>query len=194
MPTGYTHQIKDGITFQQFALGCARAFGALITMRDDPSDAPIPDKFEPSDYHAKAIADAQAKLSLIQSMPEQQCENEAVKEYLDACERNQVRRWEYTDLRNKYNAMLAEAVKWEPPTTEHIKLKEFMLQQIRESIDFDCNESYITDPEKLSGSEWRTEQLAHLNKSVAHHTEENRKEIDRATSRTEWVSALRASL
>jgi hypothetical protein len=47
MPTGYTAPIADGMTFEQFALGCARAFGALVTMRDEPSDAPIPERLEP---------------------------------------------------------------------------------------------------------------------------------------------------
>lgn len=40
MPTGYTDAIKDGISFNQFILSCARAFGALITMRDEPSSVP----------------------------------------------------------------------------------------------------------------------------------------------------------
>jgi len=60
MPTGYTYPVVEGkITeFSDFALSCARAFGALITMRDDPHDTPIPETFEPSDYNAKKLAEA----------------------------------------------------------------------------------------------------------------------------------------
>ena len=47
MPTGYTAPIKDGISFNDFMWGCARAFGALIMMRDDPPGTPIPERFEP---------------------------------------------------------------------------------------------------------------------------------------------------
>ena len=47
MPTGYTCQIETGITFEQFALNCSRAFGALSNMRDDPSGTPIPNKIKP---------------------------------------------------------------------------------------------------------------------------------------------------
>ena len=45
MPTGYTADIQDGkiTTLREYALSCARAFGALIMMRDDPHDAPIAD-------------------------------------------------------------------------------------------------------------------------------------------------------
>ena len=58
MPTGFTCDIKDGITFERFALNCARAFGALINMRDDSLDAEIPDEIKPSDHHVKALAEA----------------------------------------------------------------------------------------------------------------------------------------
>ena len=61
MPTGYTHDIPAGITFRQFALNCARAFGANIAMRDDPADKPI-EVYEPSDYSAKAITKATNEL------------------------------------------------------------------------------------------------------------------------------------
>src|SRR6056297_1005549 len=63
MPTGYTHQIKDGISFEKYALGCARAFGATISMRDDPPDAEIPEKFDESDHHLEKIKEAQDNLN-----------------------------------------------------------------------------------------------------------------------------------
>jgi len=69
MPTGYTATLMEkNQTFPEFIMGCARAFGALIMMRDDPNDATIPDKFEPSDYHAKGIIKAREKLAKLKAM------------------------------------------------------------------------------------------------------------------------------
>ena len=62
MPTGYTAAVKDGITFEQFAWSCARAFGALIDMRDSPTGAPIPQRFEPSQYNAVEAEKASAEI------------------------------------------------------------------------------------------------------------------------------------
>jgi hypothetical protein len=194
MPTGYTCAIKDGISFQQFALGCARAFGACITMRDDPSDAQIPDKFEPSTHYAKLLQDANNKLAELEALTPQECEDAALKEYLDGCEQNAVRRQEYADLRMKYEAMLACAQEWVPPTPEHQGLKDFMIQQISESIRFDCNDEYITAPTKKSGAVWLSEQIKSTKKRIASYAEENDQEIERARSRTDWVNALRNSL
>jgi hypothetical protein len=67
MPTGYTAAIKDGISFQQFAMACARAFGALVMMRDEPSSAPIPD-FQPSNFHVEHLELARAELARLQAL------------------------------------------------------------------------------------------------------------------------------
>ena len=64
MPTGYTASVADGrvTEFAPFALQCARAMGALIMMRDEPHDAPIPERFEASDYYSKSLAEARERL------------------------------------------------------------------------------------------------------------------------------------
>ena len=65
----YTYELVDKkLTFPQFAMRCARAFGALIEMRDDSMDAPIPDEFSPSDYHVKAKAKAEETLKRLRSI------------------------------------------------------------------------------------------------------------------------------
>ena len=59
MPTGYTDRIYRGVetSFRTFMLECARGFGALVHLRDEPG-APIPDVIPPSDYYAVALAKA----------------------------------------------------------------------------------------------------------------------------------------
>jgi hypothetical protein len=118
MPTGYTDQIKDGISFEEFAWGCARAFGALIMMRDEPADAPIPE-FKPSEYAQKVIAESEARLSELQSMDEQQIAAASIAEY--EREYKQVEKWnqDKSELRDKYAAMLSKVLAWNPPTPEH---------------------------------------------------------------------------
>src|SRR6185437_5714856 len=71
MPTGYTYPVTDGkITqFNDFAMSCARAFGALISMRDDPRDAPILDEIKPdTKYYDDRIAADTKRIDEIQAM------------------------------------------------------------------------------------------------------------------------------
>jgi len=82
MPTGYTAAVQDGTikTLSEYAMSCARAFGATITMRDEPSDAVIPDEFTPSPYHKDAIVRAKEDIDAWSEMTEVQ-RDEAYGEY-----------------------------------------------------------------------------------------------------------------
>jgi hypothetical protein len=68
MSTGHTDKIKDDITFEQYTLGCSRAFGALIHMRDLPRDAEIPDSVEPSNHYSNKLEETRKKLTHLKKM------------------------------------------------------------------------------------------------------------------------------
>ena len=194
MPTGYTHKIKDGQTFEAFVLGCARAFGALVTMRDEPADAVIPEKFEVSDYHEKEIAKAKQRAAEIESMSFDDVLKACEAEHIAALASWQKRKAEDTDLYNKYNAMLAEVLNWEPPTPDHVKLKEFMVEQLQTSRKFDCGLEWDKEPKAFMPSEWIARELAAVRRNIEYHSEAHAKEIARVESRNKWISALRESL
>lgn len=196
MPTGYTACIGDDATFEKFVLGCARAFGALVTMRDDPADAPIPERFEPYDYHAKAIKEAEATLRELDGMPLDEAERRANADYAEALKRNREMIQRNDDLRAKYTAMLKQVNEWQAPTPDHEGLKKFMREQIEQSIDFDCsNEYYLRNaPTKLTAMEWRSKQVEKARRDIAYHSKEHAEEVGRAAGRTDWVKALRESL
>ena len=62
MPTGYTEDIYNGkdVTFKDFALKCARAFGACVHQRDDDANDP-PKLREPNTgYYEERLKKAKA--------------------------------------------------------------------------------------------------------------------------------------
>lgn len=196
MPTGYTSDIYEGkdITFRDFALQCARAFGALIEMRDHPMDAPIPDEFKPSDYHQRKLTDARNVLAAAQGWSDEVAERLAHEDYM-------ARNRAWTDRRDaalerevRYNAMLAKVEAWQPPTEQHVELKSFMVQQITESMKFDCSMTYDEEPLPLTGDEYRRATMARALKDIDYHTEQYAQDVERAEQRTRWVKALRESL
>lgn len=195
MPTGYTAAIKDGITFEKFALDCARAFGACVSMREEPSDAAIPDVFEPSDYHLKKMAAAQERLSMLEQMTEAAANRSAHKEWDEAETRRAMAIAEKGALRAKYEAMLKKATEWVPPTPDHKGLSDFMIEQIKSSLDWDCDTSYYDKPTpRLSGAAWLTQAKEKEARDIEYHRKNYAEEVDRCASRTEWVRALRAAL
>lgn len=194
MPTGYTADIEKGITFPQYVWRCARAFGALVTMREDPTDAPIPKRFEPSDYSAKALVKARKERERIVGMSNAQAEAAAADECAKEQTAYQERVAEKRALRAKYLAMRAEAKAWTPPSPAHEEFKSFMIDQIDRSMDGDCDERYMDIPVPMSGSAWRAKKIASLDRDIQYHHDENAKEIARTETRNVWLLALRASV
>jgi hypothetical protein len=191
MPTGYTHKIKDGQSFNDFVLGCARAFGACIMMRDDPQDAPIPERFEPSDYHVKELAKAKEQLIILSQLTAEDAEQKARYEYQAELARYNERVLENNNQNAMYAAMLERVKSWGAPAT-HVGFKKFMIEQIESSMRFD---DYAPDPPKqLSGKAWASKEEAKVLRDISYHQSENAKEIERTEGRNKWIKDLRDSL
>ena len=195
MPTAYTADVQSGkvTDFKDFAMQCARAFGACITMRDDPNDADIPDQFEPSDYHLNEVAEAKKELARLASMTDEQKSISALEAYNIDCKVVLDRQQLQEAHRARYEAMLKAVEAWSPPTNDHVEMKRFMERQLRESIDFDCR-PYGSGAVRMSGSEWHDGAIAKARRDIEYHTNKYAEEVERCEKRTEWVRALRASL
>ena len=196
MPTGYTADIKDGESFEDFAMHCARGMGACVMMRDEPAGTPIPEKFEPSSYHTKALKAAEKALSSLKVLTPEQQEANSTGVFNKAMAENEKRIRESMDLREKYNHMLSLVEAWDPPSEDHAYFKDFMADQIETSIEFDCNDGYYLNnkPQLLSGTEWAAQETERALKDIVYHTEEHRKEIKRVAARNKWLKDLRDSL
>jgi hypothetical protein len=140
MPTGYTAKIAEGMTFREYALGCARAFGALIEMRDEPNDVPIPDEFKPSDYHLDKFTEQRNRLAEFEGMSDHEANEQSKAEYMRALGYHHEGIKKDNALREKYERMLKEVEAFTPPSPEHAEYKEFMRSQIVESMRFDCGQ------------------------------------------------------
>lgn len=195
MPTAYTADVADGkITdLRSFALQCARGMGALIMMRDEPWDAPIPERFEPGTYNAERLAEAKELRQHLYNMTNSEADEDAKAEFEEKAAAKAKWLADKAERRARYNAMLAQVEQWEGPPEG---LKEFMLDQLRIGRDGDCpdNDRYYDEPVALTGSEWRRLKLEKVADDIQYHAAENAKERERTESRNGWIARLRASL
>lgn len=194
MPTGYTAKIADGMTFEQYALGCARAFGALVTMRDEPASTPIPERLEPDTYYQKALEASQMELDRVMSLTAAEIVIEAEKCYLSAHESWAKRRTDRAALREKYEAILRRVRAYVAPTPDHVGYKEFMEKQLVDSIAWDCSDSHDDEPQRVAPAKWIADRLEDLRDEVARRETSAREEVERTHKRNEWIKALRDSL
>lgn len=194
MPTGYTANVKDGISFEKFVWQCSRAMGAMIMMRDEPSDAPIPERFEPSDYNEKRHKEAIAELERLQTLTPQQVQAECEADYVESEHGKEKRLAENEAQLAAYEAMLRKVKEWMPPTKDHDGFKEFMASQLSESIKFDDSRDYLKPSEMPNSDKWLAEKIAIAHRDIEYHSKAHGEEVARTEARNKWLAALRDSL
>jgi hypothetical protein len=191
MPTGYTYAIEEGCSFEEFVWGCARAFGACIMMRDDPADKPVPDEFQPSDYHSKAGTEAEKELERLGSLTKDEIEQAIKTEREEVIAENTRRALENDRKKARYKAMQERVKAWEPPSSDHVEMKKFMLQQIEISLP---EEPYQQPLPLCNPVKWLAEKKAKAQRDLAYHHKEYARELERTQGRNEWIRQLRVSI
>lgn len=196
MPTGYTHMIGEGASFEEFALETARAFGALIHLRDEGKVTmeKILEKPEESSYHKNRIQEAEKELEefLATDVEELQNQWEVSRQARIDGLMNDIRKRE--ELKRKYESMLERVERYVPPTPEHVGHKKFMKEQIEDSIKFDCSggycERYIIEIEEEKFHEWYEAKLKTLRDTIEYNKEALEKELKTNSERHQWVVQL----
>ncbi len=197
MATGYTAEIEKGISFQEFVFKCARAMGVCITMRDDSLDTPIPETFEPDNYYLENLKKAKSELTKVEKWDEKVAQKHLESDYKtnqkyhsDAIKRKH-------ELLLKYKTMLAKVKEWQPPSPEHNDFKQFMIDQIEDSIKWDCDIDYhqkqLNKP-KQKAEKYKQFNIANLKKDIIMYEKRYKEELERTTNKNIWLKQLRDSL
>lgn len=199
MPTGYTADLYDGkeVDFPTFVLTCARAFGATVLLRDSSiSVLPTEENVKEGDYTQEKLEAAKAKLDRFIHMEDAELERltqEANEEARVALEKS----LEENERRSTaYLGMIAQVEAWTPPSPDHEGLKEFMLEQLRDSLKHDCHEDdYIRRwHPQYTTRQFRANQIDSAARDIAYHREQVGKVRERNEGREKWVRDLRKSL
>lgn len=195
MPTGYTQHLldaKEPMKLRDWALLCARAFGACVTMRDDDLSIPAPKSLKPSTYHAKEIAKARRELKRLTSMSDAQRATYVKRERAKRTKRFQgYINSERTEIA-RHDAMHDQVEAWNSPP-EMTELKAFMLEQIR--ISRPTGSSYWHDEmERINKTDLHAADVAKAKQDIEYHTKEHAAEVQRTASRNAWLKVLYTSL
>lgn len=194
MPTGYTADVADGKVkdFRTFALRCARNFGACIMQRDDSTDT-LPELRKEAEYYTIALAKARKRVAELATMTPTEANAAAERAYQTILKSNEGYAENRRTTRERYEAMLAEVVIWQPPTPDHEGLKKFMEKQLVESIDFDT--AYVDKPPaKQTGAAWLASERQRARDDLTYALKTLAEEKERVAKANEWITALYTSL
>lgn len=200
MPTGYTGKIYEGkteVSGKDFIKSCARAFGGLMHMRDEDSDAPwtLVDVDSQIKYSQDSLARSIDRLNKLDAMTD-----EEIAETIEASYQNQIKEnaeavIKQKDLKARYEKVLKEVEDWQPPTDEHISVKEFAIDQLKKSIDYDCDYSYYEKPvTKQTVEEYKTMMSKILNEGIDRDKKSIKEAVKRVEEKNQWILKLQKSL
>lgn len=182
MPTGYTYKIEEGCTFEEFLWHCVGAFGSAgLHHYYGVGNGVAPDEFKPdTEYDEKKANEAKKRLRDLVKMTPPQIAKQAEKAWV----KNKEATKQYSENRARayrsFESMKAHVVAWKPPTEDHKRLREFMLEQ----IDLDLRQGPVTakdfeSQETLAPAKWHAEQVMDAAKGLVNATEAIAKERER---------------
>lgn len=195
MATGYTMEIAEGkkVTGEEFIIKCARAFGACISMRDDSLNKPIPPYFEADKYYSNRLETLNKELDLLRSLSLEEVQNKIEKENERISKSNLATIENKKKLMERYLKTLSEVTKWQPPTEEHVKLKEFAIEQLENSIESDCKMHYMEELITVSPKEYIANEIKWCLTDIEYATKRQKEESDSLAKRNKWIEDLRNS-
>ncbi|MBI4918478.1 hypothetical protein HY837_01000 [archaeon] len=192
MPTGYTSIIeeKKDVTLEEFIKRCSHAF-----LRSDSIDEELPDEIFPSsDYHKVEYAKEKRKLKKALAMNLDEAEREAEIAYQTDRKYYEQALLEHQELKERYQGMLKQVKAWKPPTKRHQPLRKFMINQLEETIQHDCSNSWLTEPKKISAAQYKRNLIIRTKDAIKYHKENWAEEVRKAKEANEWVQALKQNL
>lgn len=192
MPTGYTYKIEEGnVSFKDFAMDCARAFGAMSHLRDIGRDTPYTPK-KVSEYHPKEVQAAIKKRDTLLNMTADTIQAKCDADFASAMKDWEASEKKRVEILGRYQAMLARVVAWNPPTPDHTGIKQFMIDQINL-----CLPDFVHPREKpapVAPGEYFRHAMDSILWDIDYHTKRANEEANRASSDNEWVKKLEESL
>lgn len=196
MSTGLTHKIQDGsnMSLRSFVLDCVKQFGAgYFASEQGTKNLPL-DKapvLEPSNYHSKKLEEFECAYNKWQ---EEKKDLDKLKcEYLDEMKRNEESNVKHSkrkaESKVNYLTMLEKVISLEFEDEVYKPLKDFMVKQLNDSIDFDCSDThpYESNP---TFEEWVDAREESLKWSINYHKQELEKEKKHIEENNDYLKGL----
>jgi len=191
--TGYVHNLVDRkLTFEEWIWTCARAMGAFSSMREDGMNAPIPDRIDSGSYREDRLKQSRKKLDDLTKMSLADIGETRWKEAVELYESSAKHHEEQKQKREHARMILRRTEDWVPPTPEHENFKKFMLDQLKQSLDYEPDEP--KKPVRKSDPEYMADALKELMDDIEYQQKRLMEEQQANETQNEWIRRLRNSV
>lgn len=193
MGTGYTNGVQHGkvTTLGDFVKVCAHSF-----FYDGNMDKPLSqykDRDSMASYHRKALSEAEAEHTRVSGLTADQTQLEAEKYHAERLKSHHECRERQRVIQQRYRNMQMLVADWSPALESLQKLKTFMLDQLKQSENFDCGS--VDDPIPgeglpVDGDEWKAEKLTRIEWDIDYHQRELAKAQESFARSVQFIDAI----
>lgn len=134
---GAVDRVKKGeLTFEEFVWQCARDGHALVSMRGEPMDAPIPLSFEYDDaeYYQKEIEQWSAELAMVSKFSESEWDEYLEKRHAKDLEDYKHFRESCLAADANCRGMLEKVQAWTPPNGEITEFRKMLIEHLEKPM------------------------------------------------------------
>jgi hypothetical protein len=83
---------------------------------------------------------------------------------------------------------------WNPPSPEHMPLKNYMIDQLNQSMDIKCEKEAVEQAEARIEQSFYDNALEMSKHDIEYHTEKQKEELKHTTIKNDWIKALKESV
>lgn len=194
MPSGYTEKLyKTDQSFEEFVWTCAHGMGALYHLRDESCKSKITFP-EACSYYVEELPKTEKELKEFLSLSDEQLKTRLDYEHKNSVrERKESRKVQKARLA-RYSKMLKKVESWNPPTKDHEGLKRLLIEQLKDSIDFDCYGIEKKISRKPAFKKWKNDNIKRLTERIEYYKEQIQKEKIRHNKIVNWIKTLDSSV
>lgn len=186
MATGYTYRvIEEDQSFEDFALHCMTAFGACIEQRDSNDIKPKLRKIDT--YHYDKIKETAKKLSDFLDKSDEDIQKEIDNQYQKDVEYYESKKEKDAKIKTKLLEFKERIYKLNFPEGDYNQYKKFMLEQIDETIKFDCSGRFYNKPVKPSLNEYKNSKIGSYEHRINYHKDAWEKHQKNVEASNNWI-------
>ena len=167
--------------------------GACVHMREDSLDALLPQVIKPDPYNKIKWHEAEDKLQKLKLLTATEIADRCVEFNQKQATHDEEYRTKEAAIEQRYRKMLAQVEAWTPPSPEHVRFKEFMIEQLNTGGVLNCDyERPKFEPK--TPDQWILGEIESAEYDIRYHKEHWEKDQANAKMATEWLQQLYASL
>ena len=200
------------VTFTDYLLSAARSMVAMVDWKDHPGTLQLPwiVSKKTQGLYVDKLEKAKAELEQLQTLGNDEILQLIGKEFQEKVNEREADLINCARIKKGYTRIVSQVKSWEPPTSNHVVFKEFMLQQLNDNfpkintdLEKEVNYLYVikiktnpwfSGPREDSILEWKKDKIKKAKDNIQQYSTLLKEDKAACEERQAWLDDLLTSI